>query len=138
MPVGALAEAAPRHGVRSSLSAPLTLEDQTFGALNLYGGTEEAFREDDEHVAALVASYAAVVAANARAYWSARETAEHLARAMESRAEIEQAKGILMAQARVSADEAFDLLRRASQRENRRLRNIASEIVARVAERAEH
>jgi AmiR/NasT family two-component response regulator len=51
---------------------------------------------------------------------------------MESRATIEQAKGILIAQSHVSPDEAFQLLVRASQRENRKLREIAAEIVDRA------
>ncbi len=42
---------------------------------------------------------------------------------------IEQAKGMLMAAQSCSADEAFDLLVRASQRSNRKLRDIAQELV---------
>jgi AmiR/NasT family two-component response regulator len=49
--------------------------------------------------------------------------------AMESRAVIEQAKGVLMGQRRVDADEAFEMLRAASQRSNRKLRDIALGIV---------
>ena len=52
--------------------------------------------------------------------------------ALASRGVIEQAKGILMAAQRCSAEEAFDLLRRASQRENRKLRDIATQIVEHV------
>jgi AmiR/NasT family two-component response regulator len=51
---------------------------------------------------------------------------------MESRAAIEQAKGILMARQHCTADDAFDILRRASQRENRKLRDIADEMVRRA------
>ncbi|MEY4229853.1 MAG: hypothetical protein RLZZ362_702 [Actinomycetota bacterium] len=53
-----------------------------------------------------------------------------LRRAMEHRAEIEQAKGIVMANLGCGPDEAFDILRRQSQHENRRLREIAHELVA--------
>src|SRR4051812_12744988 len=74
----------------------------------------------------------ATVIANARAYWGAKEMADQLRHAMESRATIEQAKGILISQSRVSADEAFELLVRASQRENRKLRDIATDIVERA------
>lgn len=49
--------------------------------------------------------------------------------AMEHRAEIEQAKGIVMASLHCTPDEAFDVLRRQSQHENRRLRDIAHELV---------
>ena len=43
---------------------------------------------------------------------------------MQSRAAIEQAKGILMAAQRCGPDRAFEILVRASQRENRKLRDI--------------
>ena len=52
---------------------------------------------------------------------------------MESRGEIEQAKGILMAQQRCGPDEAFDLLRRASQRANIKISVLAAQIVENVA-----
>jgi hypothetical protein len=59
-----------------------------------------------------------------------REELAGLRLALESRAVIEQAKGVLMATAGCSADEAFELLRRQSQHENRKLRDIAAEVVA--------
>jgi hypothetical protein len=46
---------------------------------------------------------------------------------------IEQAKGILMAESRCTAEEAFAMLRAASQRSNLKVRDLAQEIVARVA-----
>ena len=49
--------------------------------------------------------------------------------AMESRAVIEQAKGVLMAQQGIDAEQAFEVLRGASQRYNRKLRDIARGIV---------
>jgi AmiR/NasT family two-component response regulator len=51
-----------------------------------------------------------------------------------SRAVIDQAKGILMGQHRVGADEAFDILRTTSQRENRKLRDLAQELVDRASQ----
>ena len=56
---------------------------------------------------------------------------------MESRAVIEQAKGILMAAQRCSPDAAFQILVRASQNQNRKLRAIASEIVERYTSSAD-
>jgi len=50
---------------------------------------------------------------------------------------IEQAKGILMAQQRCGPDEAFDLLRRASQRANVKVSVLAAQIVEQVASRPE-
>jgi hypothetical protein len=52
---------------------------------------------------------------------------------LESLPVIEQAKGILMAQQRCGPEEAFDLLRRASQRANVKLHVLAEQIVAQVA-----
>jgi AmiR/NasT family two-component response regulator len=54
--------------------------------------------------------------------------------AMESRAVIEQAKGVLMAQRGVDAEQAFEILRQASQRYNRKLRDVAAGIVATTRE----
>ncbi len=72
---------------------------------------------------------AAVALANAQAYWDAYQLGVDLRTAMQSRAVIEQAKGMLMATQRCSADEAFQILVRASQRENRKLREMADELV---------
>jgi AmiR/NasT family two-component response regulator len=49
--------------------------------------------------------------------------------AMQSRAVIEQAKGILIARDRCTADEAFDMLKRTSQARNAKLRDLAQAIV---------
>ena len=62
-----------------------------------------------------------------------QETIDGLRRAMETRATIEQAKGVIVAQRGGSPDEAFEVLRAASQRSNRKLHVIAAEIVARAA-----
>ena len=58
---------------------------------------------------------------------------QHLQDALESRDVIGQAKGILMAREGLDADEAFDVLRRASQRTNRKLRDVASDLITRQA-----
>jgi hypothetical protein len=49
---------------------------------------------------------------------------------------IEQAKGIMMAQFGWSEDQAFDALRRVSQRDNIKVRDLAAQIVARTASSA--
>ncbi|HET6875009.1 MAG TPA: ANTAR domain-containing protein [Acidimicrobiales bacterium] len=58
--------------------------------------------------------------------------------ALDSRDTIGMAKGILMAREGCTPDEAFDILRRASQRENRKLADLAAELVASNAQRAVH
>ena len=67
--------------------------------------------------------------ANAQAYFAAFELSRDMAKAMESRAEIEQAKGVLMSIHRIDADAAFDLLRQQSQTTNRKLRDVAVDVV---------
>jgi AmiR/NasT family two-component response regulator len=62
-------------------------------------------------------------------YETTRELARNLDTAMQTRAVIEQAKGILMSQRRCDASEAFNLLAIASQRSNRRVRDIAKSLV---------
>jgi AmiR/NasT family two-component response regulator len=87
--------------------------------------------EDFEDDAQLFAAEAAVALANAQAYWEQASLAAGLRDAMTSRATIEQAKGVIMATAGVGPDEAFDLLRQQSQHENRKLRDLAADLVAR-------
>lgn len=117
------------HGILSTLSLPLAAGGETFGAFNLYGTSISAFTPADEADAARFATQASVVLANALAYWGAVELAEGLREAMKSRAVIEQAKGKLMAQSGCGADEAFEMLVSASQRENVKLRDIARRLL---------
>jgi GAF domain-containing protein len=124
--------AAQEQGILSTLSLPLVVAGDGIGALNLYSTRLSAFDDRAVGVGTALATQAAVVLANASAYWSAFELSEQLNEAMQSRATIEQAKGILMAQSGVSADEAFALLRKASQRENAKVREIAERILARA------
>jgi GAF domain-containing protein len=117
-------------GVRSSLSMPLPYQGTTIGALNIYSTEPHAFAsEESAEVARQVAEAVAVAVANADAHALLGEHARNMELAMQSRAVIEQAKGVLMAQRHVDADAAFDLLREASQRYNRKLRDIATGIV---------
>jgi GAF domain-containing protein len=125
-------EAAAAHGVQSTLSLPLVAGGEGVGALNLYSRVPAGFSEEDEQLGQELAATAAVVLVNATAYWEALQLGEQLTEAMRSRAVIEQAKGILMARSpHLTADDAFDLLRHASQRENVKLRDIAQRIVDR-------
>ena len=122
-------------GVRSSLSTPLPYQGSTIGALNMYSGRADAFSSDESAEAAReVAEAVAVAVVNAEAQARLGEHVRNMELAMQSRAVIEQAKGVLMAQRRVDADGAFDLLRDASQRYNRKLRDIARGIVASTQE----
>jgi GAF domain-containing protein len=119
------------EGVRSSLSVPLPYQGTSIGALNNYATEPAAFATPESLAAALeVAEAIAVVVVNADAHAQLGEQARNMRLAMDSRAVIEQAKGVLMAQRHLDADQAFDVLREASQRYNRKLRDIAQGIVA--------
>jgi GAF domain-containing protein len=113
-------------GVNSVLSLQLFHEQDTMGALNLYSTQVDAFNDVDIAVATVFAVHASVAMAN-------RREAKHLREAIETRDVIGQAKGVLMARMGLSEDEAFEMLRRASQRLNVKLRLVAED-VARTGE----
>jgi GAF domain-containing protein len=116
--------------VRSSLSVPLPYQGSSIGALNNYSTQPAAFASPESLQAGLeVAEVVAVAVANADAHHQLSEQTRNMRVAMQSRAVIEQAKGVLMAQRRVDAEQAFEILREASQRYNRKLRDIAVGIV---------
>ncbi|SEL96857.1 GAF domain-containing protein [Blastococcus sp. DSM 46786] len=116
---------------RSSLSVPLPYQGSSIGALNVYSSEPAAFASPDSLAAGLaVAETIAVAVANADAHAQLADQARNMRIAMESRAVIEQAKGVLMAERHVDAEQAFEILRQASQRYNRKLRDIAAGIVA--------
>jgi len=125
----AFCEAAAAHGLRSVLSMPLVAPREGLGALNFYSRTPNVFSDEHARLASLFAAQSGIVLANARAYWDAHELSQQLTEALASRAVIEQATGILMGAQHCGADEAFQILVRASQRENRKLRQIAQQIV---------
>ena len=117
--------AAEETGVASMLSFRLFAEEDTLGALNLYSKQRGAFDDEALAVGSVFATHAAVALAGA-------QHDEHLQNALQTRDVIGQAKGILMAQQDVSADEAFDILRRASQRMNIKLRELAERVASRT------
>jgi GAF domain-containing protein len=125
-------ERAVMAGMRSVWSLPLSVKGRTTGALNLYSTRPGPWAGAAVPVARGLAGQAAVVLANAASLADAETTNSHLQEALESRDLIGQAKGVLMARQNVSANEAFDILRRESQKRSRKLRDIAAEVVSRL------
>jgi GAF domain-containing protein len=125
----AFSQAAAEHGVQSTISLPLAVRGNGIGALNLYSKQLAAFSDEDEQLGMLFAQQASVALANAQLYDSAYRMTQQLQEALTSRAVIDQAKGILMAKNGGGADEAFNVLRTRSQNENRKLRELAQELV---------
>ena len=123
---------ARREGVGSSMSVPVPIQREVGAALNIYGVAEGAFDDAAKELAATFSAYAGVALANIHLYEAQARVADQLQTAMQSRAVIEQAKGILMGERRCSADEAFDVLVRLSQETNRKLRDVAQVLVDRA------
>ena len=115
-------------GIGAVVSMPL-VSDGLRGTLNLYSGTVGGFPLTERPNASLFAEQAAVAIANAQAFHVASQLVEQMQAALASRAVIEQAKGILMEREACDADQAFELLRSTSQRMNRKLREIAEDLV---------
>ena len=111
------------YGIGSMLCLQLYVHGDNLGALNLYSSCPDAFSDESEHVGLLLASHAAVALASAQ-----RE--EHLLQAVETRDLIGQAKGVLMERYKITSDQAFSLLIRASQNTNLKLRDIADHLTA--------
>jgi hypothetical protein len=120
-------------GVVSSLSLPLIVNGERLGALNLYSTDRGAFDGPPrEHAEAFAAQCTAAVTLSLRQVYQA-QVQQQLAEAMVSSSVIDQAIGILMGQQRCTANVAFDLLRQASQNRNRKLRDVAADIITKVS-----
>jgi hypothetical protein len=120
-------------GISSALSVPVTASSKGLGALNFYAHAEGVFSDVDVIAAQAVVIPIGATIANVSAYWHAHDLAIQLEQAMASRAAIEQAKGIIMASMGCDPDTAFQVLRSQSQAQNRKLRELAEELVARQA-----
>jgi hypothetical protein len=113
-------------GVRSMLAYRLHLLDESelVAALNFSSDRQDAFSVADIHRGLILASHCALlVTADA-----ASSKAENLLRGLESNREIGVAVGVLMARYRLTRQQAFDVLRVASQNTNRKLIDVATEV----------
>ena len=116
-------------GVRSSLSAPIGLGEDRAGALNLFSAAKTGFADDDD-LLMMIVDYAERTITDFTRLREAQDLVEQLRQAMATRAPIEQAKGILMAVHRITAEQAFEMLRQQSQDTNTKLNALALEFVA--------
>jgi hypothetical protein len=120
-------------GVRAVFAAGLFPEagPPRMGALNFYSFKANGLDGVDQDIALLLAAHASVALAGTQAVTAAELEAAQLRQALESRDVIGQAKGILMQRRGVSADEAFGILRDASQNLNMKLADIARTVAER-------
>lgn len=119
-------------GVRCVLALPLQVGEHTVGVLNLYGAVEHNFDSGELRVGRLFAAQAALVVTSVARYSDQVQLTGHLQAALNSRAAIDQAIGVLMAAHQCSPAKAFERLRDASQHRNVKLRIIAQETLAAV------
>jgi len=116
-------------GMRSVLAYRLLAGGETAGALHLYSALPGAFSAKDRTLGLIFAAHAGMAMEVAHAQAAERLRFDDLQVALGSREVIGQAQGILMERERITAQQAFDLLRRASQHLNVKLRDVAQELV---------
>jgi transcriptional regulator with GAF, ATPase, and Fis domain len=131
------ASAAERAGIHAYLSAPLLVDgpdgtEELVGSLNVYSLSAEAFDPFDEGLLRLYTAVAAWAIHNSRLWQQSREKIVQLETALTSRADIDQAMGIVMALHGCTADEAFARLAEQSQRSNTPVRTLARDLLLRV------
>jgi GAF domain-containing protein len=116
-----LAERAAAAGLRSMLCFQLFVEGDNLGSLDLISTSPDVFDDESEDIGQLFAAHAAIAIADA-------EQLAHVRAGLAARDVIGQAKGVLMERYKLTADQAFALLVRASQDSNRKLREVAEEL----------
>jgi GAF domain-containing protein len=132
-----LSVSAAGHGYLSILGVPVGLDDETRAALNIYASGPASFTPTDIALAEKFADQASKSLRLALRIGRLREARDHLAAAMESRAVIDMAVGVVMAQNRCSPEEAFAFLRSASNSRNTKLREVAASVVASITGRTD-
>lgn len=112
-------------GVHSMLSYRMRLEvDGVVSSLNVYAREADAFTERDALVGLVLAAHGGLaVSAELQ-----RRRSEQLEAALRSNREIGMAMGVLMNEYKITSDQAFGMLRVASQNSNRKLREVAAEV----------
>jgi GAF domain-containing protein len=122
-------------GVRSVLSAPLLMGEESIGAMKVYCERPMNYGPHDEHVMRLLAGQAAILLANSQSLAEARRLSRQLTEALASRDAIARATGVLLAQGAASEQDAFAALTAAARQADRPVQDVARALVAAVAAR---
>lgn len=125
---------ARRHGYEWMCGVPLRQEPESLGALNLFRTAADPLPESQLRVAQALADVVTISLLQRRETAQARRLVAHLQVALSSRVLIEQAKGMLAERRGLPPDEAFVLMRRMARDANRKLHDVAYEIVHGEAE----
>lgn len=120
-------------GVRSAVSYHLSASspasaDPVEGSLTAYGLVDSAFDDAAREIGLVLAAHASIATRAVGRRERLEQAGEELRQALMSRDVIGQAKGILMERLKVTPDDAFDILRRASQSLNLKLRQVAANL----------
>jgi GAF domain-containing protein len=129
-PYRPFARLAARAAVRQTLALGMPVSGHSIGALNVYRTVEGPVGDELLEQLETFVGYAAVTVNNVACYDRATRASTDLRAAMDSRAVIEQAKGIIMGREHCSPDDAFALLTRMSQHTHTKLREVAARVVA--------
>jgi transcriptional regulator with GAF, ATPase, and Fis domain len=123
------APAAVARGFVSVQALPMRVRGNTVGALNLFRSQPGVIAGGDLPLGQGLADIAAVALLQERAVRESRGLVAQLQGALSSRVVIEQAKGVLAERAQISVDAAFARLRGYARGQNRRLGEVAGELV---------
>lgn len=123
-------DAAARAGIAAVASLPMQLNGgPVVGALNLYADRPRDWPEEDVAAATVLADMATAYLINASQHHKQVALNEQLQHALDSRVIIEQAKGALAARRQITADEAFDRIRRYARSHQATVTSVADAVV---------
>jgi ANTAR domain-containing protein/GAF domain-containing protein len=117
------------HGFTSAQAVPMRLRSETIGALNIFRTEPGLLSASDLRLGQAMAHVATVGLLQERAIAEREVLATQLQAALTSRIQLEQAKGVLAERAGLQMDEAFKVMRDYARSHNRRLGEIAAEII---------
>jgi GAF domain-containing protein len=123
--------AAAEMGYQSTHAIPLRLRDSVIGAMNLFSAAKVELTEEDVALGQALADIATIGLLQERAVRQSGLIAEQLQTALNSRIMIEQAKGVLLASAGIDVDQAFQLMRDYSRRNNEPVKVVARKVIDR-------
>ncbi len=118
-----------QDGIASVLATPLMISARPVGSLNIYSNTDHAFGPRDQELAALFASQASSILAEARMDMTTDEVAGRLREALTTRQVIAHAEGVIMGREGVSADAAYANLRQTAKRTGVDVRESAAAVL---------
>jgi transcriptional regulator with GAF, ATPase, and Fis domain len=127
----AFAPRATEAGFQAVCAVPLRAHADVIGALNLFRGNDERFSDAELEIARAMAQVATIALIQERALRERSMLTEQLQAALRSRVVIEQAKGMLAEHLSTTVDDAFQLLNRYARDNNRKLTDVARDIVDR-------